>query len=273
MPDWGMYTIIGGDGKEYGPVSIDQVRAWIAGGRANLSTRVKAAGSDEWKAIADCPEITGSGDRPATGGAGSVLGVDRHVTLDIMSCYDRSWTLLKANFWELVGVNFLICILFGCLLGMEKGGLFFIGSFFNKVISGGLFYYFLLKIRGQPAAIGDAFAGFTKAFLPLLVIGIVTSVFVTVGIFCLILPGIYLAVAYSFTSILAVDKRLGFWESMEGSRKVITRNWWRIFGLLLLSIPFILLGALALGVGIFVAMPLCVGAFVYAYEDLCNPGA
>jgi uncharacterized membrane protein len=265
-----MYTIIGGDGKEYGPVSIEQVRAWIAGGRANLSTRVKAAGSDEWKAIADCPEITGSGYR-AAGGAASVPGVGRHVSLDIMSCYDRSWTLLKANFWVLVGVTFLICIVFACLAQVEKGGLFFIGVLFNRAVSAGLLYYFLLKIRGQPATIGDAFAGFTRAFLPLVVIGIVVSVFVSLGVLCLILPGIYLAVAYSFSSALAVDKRLGFWEAMEGSRKVITGNWWRVLGLLLLTIPFILLGVAALGVGIFVAMPLCVGAFVYAYEDLCNP--
>jgi uncharacterized membrane protein len=266
-----MYTIIGGDGKEYGPVSIEQVRAWIAGGRANLTTRVKAAGSDEWKAIADCPEITGSGYSAAGGGAASALGVDRHVSLDIMSCYDRSWTLLKANFWELVGINFMICVVFACLAEVEKGGLFFIGILLNRAVTAGLVYFFLLKVRGQPAAIGDAFGGFTRAFLPLVVISIVVSVFVTLGFICLIIPGIYLAVAYSFCSVLAVDKRLGFWEAMEGSRKVITRNWWSILGLLLLMIPFLLLGAVALGVGIFVAMPLCVGAFAYAYEDLCNP--
>jgi uncharacterized membrane protein len=45
-----------------------------------------------------------------------------------------------------------------------------------------------------------------------------------------------------------------------------------MLGLLLLSIPFILLGIAALGIGIFVAIPLITGAFVYAYEDLCNPG-
>jgi uncharacterized membrane protein len=268
-----MYTIIGGDGKEYGPVSVDQIRAWMAGGRANLSTRVKAAGSDEWKAIADCPEITGAGVRPATGGPSSVLGVYPNATLDIMSCYDRSWTLLKANFWELVGVTFLICILFALLAELEKGGLFFIGILFNRVVSAGLLYYFLLKIRGQPASIGDAFAGFTRAFLPLVVIGIVVSVFLALGVLCLIIPAIYLMVAYAFVSFLAVDKRLGFWEAMEGSRRVITRNWWRVLGLLLLMIPFFLLGVVALGVGIFVAMPLCVGALAYAYEDLCNPRA
>jgi hypothetical protein len=266
-----MYKIIGGDGKEYGPVTVEQIRAWIAGGRANLATKVRAEGTDAWKSIADCPEITGS---PAAAGAGGIAAVQvagRGVTLDIMSCYERSWTLLKANFWPLVGVSLLISLVYCVLLDVEKHGLFFIGPIFNKVIAAGLLYYFLRTIRGQTATVGDAFAGFTKAFVVLVVVGIVFTVFVTIGIFCLILPGIYLAVAYSFASILAVDKGLGFWEAMETSRKVITRNWWRVFGLLLLSIPLFILGALALGVGIFVAIPLFVGALVYAYEDLCSP--
>jgi uncharacterized membrane protein len=103
------------------------------------------------------------------------------------------------------------------------------------------------------------------------VIGLLVSIFVTIGVFCLILPGIYLGVAYTFSSIIAVDKGLPFWDSMELSRRVVTKNWWRIFGLLLLSIPFVLLGICALGVGVFIAFPLIVGAIAYAYEDLVNP--
>jgi|HubBroStandDraft_1064217.scaffolds.fasta_scaffold24389_2 hypothetical protein len=268
-----MYTIIGGDGKEYGPVTVEQIRAWITGGRANLSTKVRREGTDSWKSIADCPEITGSA---ATAGAGAISAaplVERDVKLDIMSCYERSWNLLKANFGPLFGVSLLITLVYCVLLGVEKHGLFFIGPIFNKVIAAGLLYYFLLTIRGQKPTVGDAFAGFTKAFLVLVVVGILFTALVTVGTICLILPGIYLAVAYSFAGILAVDKRLGFWESMETSRKVITRNWWRVFGLLLLSIPLLILGALALGVGVLVAIPLIVGALVYAYEDLCNRGS
>jgi len=58
---------------------------------------------------------------------------------------------------------------------------------------------------------------------------------------------------------------------METSRKVITRQWWRVLGVILLGIPFLLLGFAAFGVGIFNALPLVIAAFAYAYEDLCNP--
>jgi hypothetical protein len=262
-----MYSIIGGDGKEYGPVTVDQVKAWMAAGRANLATKVKLVGTDQWKTIAEVPEITGSS--PAAGIA-SPLAVDRFAKLDLMSCYVRSWALLKANFWPLVGVSFLVGLVFSAFLGVEKQGLYFIGALFNAVIGAGLFYYFVLKIRGQPAKVADAFAGFTRAFLNLVVIGVIVSVFVTIGIFCLIIPGIYLLVAYFFAKYIAVDKKLGFWEAMETSRRVVTRNWWQVFGLLLMAIPVMIAGALCLGVGIFVAAPVVAGAFAYAYEDMFN---
>jgi uncharacterized RDD family membrane protein YckC len=52
-----MYTIIGGDGKEYGPVPADQVRSWLTAGRANLDTQVKVFGTNEWKRLRDFPEF------------------------------------------------------------------------------------------------------------------------------------------------------------------------------------------------------------------------
>jgi hypothetical protein len=52
-----MYKIIGGDGREYGPVSLEQLRQWIAEGRANAQTRVCAEGSTEWKPLASFPEL------------------------------------------------------------------------------------------------------------------------------------------------------------------------------------------------------------------------
>jgi uncharacterized RDD family membrane protein YckC len=53
-----MFIIIGGDGKEYGPVTTEQVRIWINAGRANLDTRAKALGSEEWRRLGDYAEFS-----------------------------------------------------------------------------------------------------------------------------------------------------------------------------------------------------------------------
>src|SRR4051812_45317784 len=58
-----MFTIIGGDGKEYGPATLEQIRSWIVSGRANLDTKAKALGSDEWRRLGDYLEFS-SPDAP-----------------------------------------------------------------------------------------------------------------------------------------------------------------------------------------------------------------
>jgi len=52
-----LYKIIGGDGKEYGPVDAAQLRQWQAEGRVNAQTRVQAEGQTEWRALADFPDL------------------------------------------------------------------------------------------------------------------------------------------------------------------------------------------------------------------------
>jgi hypothetical protein len=52
-----MYRIIGADGKEYGPVTIDQLREWLAQGRINAQTRVKPVEGGEWKTASDMSEL------------------------------------------------------------------------------------------------------------------------------------------------------------------------------------------------------------------------
>jgi len=52
-----MYKIIGVDGKEYGPASMDQLRDWVAQGRINAQTRIIPAEGGDWKSAAEIPEL------------------------------------------------------------------------------------------------------------------------------------------------------------------------------------------------------------------------
>jgi hypothetical protein len=52
-----MYRIIGADGREYGPISADQLRQWITEGRANSQTRVLLEGTTDWKTLSELPEF------------------------------------------------------------------------------------------------------------------------------------------------------------------------------------------------------------------------
>ena len=60
-----MFKIIGADGQHYGPVSVEQLRQWIAEGRANAQTQAQAEGSTEWKPLGQFPEFATSFPPPA----------------------------------------------------------------------------------------------------------------------------------------------------------------------------------------------------------------
>ena len=59
-----MFTIIGADGKQYGPVGVSQIQAWIHGGRASLDTKAKAVGSEEWRRLGDFAEFNNTVAEP-----------------------------------------------------------------------------------------------------------------------------------------------------------------------------------------------------------------
>jgi hypothetical protein len=52
-----MYKIIGADGKEYGPITAEQLRQWVAEGRANAQTQVLPEGAANWTTVGQLPEF------------------------------------------------------------------------------------------------------------------------------------------------------------------------------------------------------------------------
>jgi len=314
-----MFTIIGGDGKEYGPVSAEQVRTWLASGRANLSTKVKVVGSEEWRTLGDLAEFSGAGAgtpppvasmpvTPVTVSDPKAYADDliaRAAPLDVFGCLDRTFKLWTGNFFPLVGVTLLV-LLAQTIAGMIPLVGLLSRLLLNGVFAGGLYYYYLGKSRGETRTVGDAFAGFSLAFVPLMLASLITAAitmavmlafcaplflflfktlmagaqhmhslpefsplaFLGLGVGVLIM--IYLGVAWTFTFPLVIDQGLGPWTAMEVSRRVVTKQWFRVFFVMLLAGILALLGLIGLFIGIFFTIPLAYGAILYAYEDLCK---
>lgn len=72
-----MYKIIGGDQKEYGPVSADELRAWIQQNRADARTRVRVEGRAEWQTLGELAEfaVLLAGQSPAMNVAAKTSGL------------------------------------------------------------------------------------------------------------------------------------------------------------------------------------------------------
>ena len=269
-----MFNIIGADGSKYGPVAVDQLRQWIHEGRVNGRTQAQAAGSTEWKPLADFPEFTGLFSNASVGVppirpsltapppslpppdpdklVAEVLA--RNPRIQIGSCFSRAWSLVCQHLWLSIGVCFVCSLVANVplLLGVAHAG---------------MVWFFLRCIRRENAKFEDAFAPFSVCFVQALVAGIIVSLLVSVGFILCIIPGLVLMALWTFTWPLLMDKRLDFWPAMEVSRRVLWPNIWGILGLLLMGLLVMIVGELCLCVGVFVAFPVVIAAQAYAYED------
>ena len=59
-----MFKIIGADGKEYGPISLEQLRQWMNEGRIHSGTQVKPEGATCWQTLSSLPEFAGQAPPP-----------------------------------------------------------------------------------------------------------------------------------------------------------------------------------------------------------------
>lgn len=245
-----MYRVLGGDRKEYGPVSLEEVWRWLAEGRLNGQSMVKAEGTADWRPLSTFPELThstalGATTPPVIAAAEAQPSdylasriLDGEAELQVGRCLARSVVLLRDNFGLLVGSTTLVWLTslsgFIPLIGL----LYLI---FAGVMNGGLYLVFLKRIRGEPTSAGDTFSGFSNNFGQLALVGFISLVLAELGFLFCVVPGVYLMVAWIFSVPLVADKRLEFWSAMELSRKVVTRVWFPMLGLLLAAFAPVLL--------------------------------
>jgi len=172
--------------------------------------------------------------------------------------------------WEIFQDNMGIFVAYTVLMILISVFAAFI-PFGSLLVSGPLtagFYIVANKIsKGEPYEFGTFFKGF-DFFVPLLLYSLIAGIFVALGLVALIVPGIYLAVAYTFAPLFVVFGKMEFWDGMEFSRKLVTRNWWNIFGFILLLFLINLAGALAFLVGLLFTIPLTSCAIYAAFEDI-----
>jgi hypothetical protein len=178
----------------------------------------------------------------------------------------EGWALLKQNMAGFIG--FTLIWFFIHVLSYYFGNL---GQLLVFVIStplvAGMTIVSAKLRRGWATESNDFLAGF-RYFLPLLLYSVVAGILITVGCIFLIIPGIYLAVSYTFACLLILDRKLDFWPAMELSRQTIQRQWFGMFGFLLLILLLNLAGALLLGLGLLFTAPWSVCAITVAYDDI-----
>jgi hypothetical protein len=136
----------------------------------------------------------------------------------------------------------------------------------------GLFMIGLRRAVGAPIRASVILGQLHKA-VPLFITNILMSLLVMIGFVLLIIPGIYLAVAYQCAMGLVADKNLGPWQALETSRKAIGKHWFRALGLGLALLGINVLTILTLFIGLIWTVPMSLIAVGVFYRTVfgCEP--
>lgn len=309
-----MYKIIGSDGNEYGPVNREEVCQWIAEGRLNGESRAKAGEEGAFRPLQSFPEFADAlTPKPAGAGIPTIAPLPSRefqphdYELDIGGCVAGGYQVFKENFSLLFLTALTLAAIEGFVVGLGiipvVGSL---ASIVNMIISGpllgGVYLVFLRAQRGEPAEVGEMFAGFREGFgqlflgkfipglvaglcfLPLIVAAVIVValpaveqhhppdahrllVLAPIFLVCL-LPVLYLQTCWAFTLPLIIDKHLDFGAAMKTSWRMVNQHWWQVFILILLIALINFAGAMACGVGLLFSVPIGFGAYIHAYETI-----
>lgn len=184
---------------------------------------------------------------------------------DIGEYFRRGWKIFERN----IG-GFIAYVLLYILISFASAFIPFAPLLISGPLLAGFFIVSKKISRGEAYEFNAFFRGF-DFFVPLLLYTLISGIFIFLGILALILPGIYLAVSYAFAPMFIVFGKMEFWDAMEYSRKLITRNWWSLFGLMLLLVLVNIAGALLLFVGLLITIPLSYCILYAAFEDIVKP--
>ncbi len=186
------------------------------------------------------------------------------------------WETTKSNFkFFLVVLVIIVAVSVGTgiLTRLTEGnaGLFIIATIVswivNLVIQLGMIKISLKFCDGQKPEIDDIFSQY-KLILNFVVASILYGLIVFGGLILLIVPGIIWGIRYSYYSYLIVDKGMGPIQALKESAKVTYGAKGQLFVFCFLLAGVVILGAMALGVGLLWAVPTTIVAGAYVYRKL-----
>jgi hypothetical protein len=121
---------------------------------------------------------------------------------------------------------------------------FIVAFVVGNIISGTAIKYAADLLEKESASLQASF-NFTILHLPsLIAAGIITGVLILLGLICLIVPGIIIAIMFALVTPVIMIEQMGALESLGRSRRLVSGRWGKTFATLLLLI--IIVGILTL---------------------------
>ena len=295
------YEMIGGDGEQYGPFTIQQLQDNLSDGRANPQTQIRETGTEAWQPLGQLlnPSEQGQTREPL----GAAVLSDQ--PLDVSLALSSGWALFKQHMGIMIGAGAIyLAILIAA--GVVGAVIPFAQIFVQGPLTGGIIILTLNLSRYNQADISDMFLGFKNygwllllslvqgavvvaaiipgaivmmvgGLLPLMQaqrsgvtpeFGGTTIALLIVGFLLLLVLGTIAAVFTYFWYFLVADKRGEFGEALAAGYRAGKMNFWSILGLLILFGLVGFISAIPCGLGLFFSIPWTFAVMTKAYEQI-----
>ena len=212
-----------------------------------------------------------------------------HGQLEVGATMSEAWANLKGSkrvffggFLAVYALLFSFVSLAQFTLGVPGSGSFsvfgeFAAQFMFQLIITAALYPFIAgalivatrHMCGLPISFGMLFAQYGK-FVNLFLTGILQTILVSIGYVLFIIPGIYLSFAYALALPLVADRNMGPWEALETSRKLVTKHWWTVFGMLFVAASLVGLSAMAFLIPLIWTLPWALLCVAVIYRNLAG---
>lgn len=177
-------------------------------------------------------------------------------------CIQYGWHIFKKRAGFFIGVSIVLA-----LITMAIGAIPLVGIIAGILVKmGSISFSFKAYEDPMSAKFSDLWAPypFWKFVLASLLLGVV----IVLGLILFIIPGIIFMLRYLFVQYLVMDRKLGAFEAMKESARITRGNHLNLLVFIILIMFINILGALCLGVGLLVSIPVTLFAVVRAYRVL-----
>jgi uncharacterized membrane protein len=191
-------------------------------------------------------------------------------TFRIKDALSFGWKEVKKNFWFLVLFTFATIVV-GAILGGGKNPSV-ISQFLGVLVSFFMTFTFarigLDALKGKGFSWKDVFDINWNVFGLYIIASILCMIAYTIGFALLIIPGLIVLVRLTFFGFIILEGETSPIHAIKKSWAMTKGKFWHLFAFALLLGLIDVAGALLLGVGLLVTVPLTLIALAYAYDKL-----
>lgn len=187
----------------------------------------------------------------------------------IQESLSKGWELFKVQWLNTIAFLLLVFTIQGVSTYFLEDYALLVSMVISPPLTAGFFLVANRISRGVEVSFSNYFDGFSYWGI-LILTSLVSGILTFLGILALVLPGIYLAIAFMFGIPFALFSGMDFWTSLELSRKLITKNWWNFFGFVIVLVGLNIFGFLCFFVGLLVTLPVSYFAIYSIFEELTS---